>query len=327
MRILLGLVMALFLAWGGYWFVGSTAMERAAAEWFKVQTAEGLVAEHGAIAVHGFPSRFDLTVDDPHVADPATGFGWTAPFVQILSLSYAPWHVIAALPHTQQVATPMGELTLNSAKLQGSLVVTPSPDLALDRTRIVGDDLSLVFPERWTAAAKTLRFATERIEPSGLVHEIGLEVLEIIPDPAVHAAAPDLPGTIERLHVDAQLRLSAPLDRHAAETRPHVTGVDLKDLQLTWGTLGLFGKGSVAPDAGGRAEGRIDFRVTNWRAAMPLAVAAGVVKPEVRQTWENVLAALASQSGDPSNLDLPLTFRNGRTSLGPLPLGPAPLLK
>jgi len=37
-----------------------------------------------------------------------------------------------------------------------------------------------------------------------------------------------------------------------------------------------------------------------------------------------VLALLAAQTGTPEDLDLPLIFARGRTSLGPFPLGPAP---
>jgi hypothetical protein len=37
-----------------------------------------------------------------------------------------------------------------------------------------------------------------------------------------------------------------------------------------------------------------------------------------------MFALLAAQTGDPEDLDLPLVFANGRMSLGPLPLGPAP---
>jgi hypothetical protein len=38
------------------------------------------------------------------------------------------------------------------------------------------------------------------------------------------------------------------------------------------------------------------------------------------------LEVLASEQGDPKVLDLPLRFKGGLSYLGPLPIGPAPML-
>jgi hypothetical protein len=38
------------------------------------------------------------------------------------------------------------------------------------------------------------------------------------------------------------------------------------------------------------------------------------------------MAALAKASGDPTVLNLPLVLEDGWMSLGPLPLGPAPMM-
>ena len=59
MRGLLALVAVLALAWAGYWVVGSRAVHRAAEACFAQVRAQGLTADHGRLAVRGFPSRFD----------------------------------------------------------------------------------------------------------------------------------------------------------------------------------------------------------------------------------------------------------------------------
>jgi len=46
----------------------------------------------------------------------------------------------------------------------------------------------------------------------------------------------------------------------------------------------------------------------------------------MQQTMTTILQNLASQNGAPEDLTLTLVARNGRMQLGPLPLGPAPLL-
>lgn len=324
MRVLPWVVLLMGVLWGGYWFVGSRALNHGAEAWFAGQAKAGLIAEHDSLSVQGFPNRFDLTVNGLHLADPATGYGWTAPFVQLLSLSYTPWHWIAALPPQQTFQTPFEDLTLASTKLQGSIIVVPGPDLALDRITVVGDALSLGSSNGWTASAQTLRFATRQTGSDGLVQEVGLEVLGITPDQTVLAALPGLAAMLDRVHLDANVTLTAPLDRHAEQTRPEVAGIEVKDLSVTWGDLGLSGKGTVTADAEGRAAGKIDLHLMNWRKLIPVAIKAGLVTPEVAPTWEKMLALFAQQSGDPNDLALPLGFKNGRMSLGPLPLGPAP---
>lgn len=324
MRALLWVVVAAAVTWGGYWFAGARALETAAQTWFRTQTDAGLVAEHSALSVSGFPNRFDLTVTDLRLANPATGYGWTAPFVQILSLSYRPWHIIAAFAKQQQVQTPWQDLAVASDKLQGSVVFVPGTNLALDRLTVAGNGMRVTSDLGWTVGVDTLRFATRQVESNGTRHEIGLEMLGLQPDPGVTAALPDFPATLEKLRLDAIVTLTVPLDRRAGQARPRASHVDVKEVRLVWGTLVLSGSGSVAAAADGLAEGRIALRLTNWRDAMPLAVAAGLITAEVAPTWQNMLALLAAQTGTPEDLDLPLIFARGRASLGPFPLGPAP---
>jgi hypothetical protein len=171
-----------------------------------------------------------------------------------------------------------------------------------------------------------VRFATKALSDDGLEHEIGFEALDVVPDPALAAALSDMPAALSKLRLDAIVGLTA-ADPTAAGASPVISGIDLKEAQMTWGDLALFGKGRIAANSDGLAEGRIDFRLTNWRKLMPLLAAAGVVTAEALPTWENALALLAAQSGDAEVLELPLIMRQGRMSLGPLPLGPAPVLR
>jgi len=59
---------------------------------------------------------------------------------------------------------------------------------------------------------------------------------------------------------------------------------------------------------------------------MPILVASGKVRPQLAPTVETMLEGLAKQTGDPEVLKIPLTMQDGWMSLGPLPLGPAPVL-
>jgi hypothetical protein len=138
-------------------------------------------------------------------------------------------------------------------------------------------------------------------------------------------SAAGLPETVQALRLDAEIGLTAALDRHAPQTKPKVENVTVNEVLVTWGELELSGKGKLVVDANGIADGAINLRLENWRMALPPAIAAGLISAEVAPTWERALALLADQAGTPDGLDLPLTFRRGWLSLGPLPLGPAPV--
>lgn len=323
MRLLLWISIFLAAAWSGYWYVGQSAFQRGAETFFQQAQSQGLVAQNSGLSIQGYPNRFDLTVTAPKIGDPRRGLEWSGPFIQVLTLSYTPWHVIAAFPPTQVVSTPVEDITITSEKLQASVVVSPTPALTLDRTAFVGSNLAFASTQDWTVTADEIRFAT-RADPSMTnAHDIGLEVKSLTPDPTISALMPDLPATIALIRLDALASLSAPIDRHSGETRPGLTALSVKEGIFNWGALSVFAKGDLEV-VSGFPEGRIVIRVEGWRNLVTLAVATGAVKADVAPTVERMLETMAGSSGNPEVLELPLIFANGRMNLGPLPLGPAP---
>lgn len=327
MRALVAAVLVLTVLWGGYWFAGSRALERAAEDWFAAQAAAGRVAERQDLSVAGFPSRFDLTVTAPRLADPQSGWGWEAPFVQVFSLTYKPWHVIAALPNEQRLTTPGDTITLTSAKAQASLVVEPGTDLTLDRSVLVGEAITAAASSGWTIGAEAARLATRQDPARTDAHEIGLEVANLALDESLVAALErqsDLPGRISLVRLDAIAGLTAPIDRHFADKSPRLREVEVKEGLVRWGDLAIFARGTLTTGPDGLAQGRIDIRVENWRKALPAARAAGLLTPDMARTLERGLEAVAQAGGNADVLALPLTMQDGWMALGPLPLGPAP---
>ena len=332
MRALLVAVLIAAAAWSGYWFVGAQVMERSANGWFIQQTARGLVAEREALAVTGFPNRFDMTITSPRFEDPDAGLGWTAPFLQVFMMSWKPWHIIAALPQEQTLRLPGQEVTLTSTRLQASVVAVPGTDLALDRTTLIGDGVALQSSLGWTLSATSARLATRRAPDSATAHELGLELTSLTPDATFRMALQQgqqgstLPEVIDLMRIDAVADLTAPLDRHVQTSAPQVEKLTLREGLLRWGDLVISAAGDVVPNADGQAEGRIDIRVEQWRHLVPVLVAAGLITADAAPTVTRALELLVQQGNDPSVLTLPLAFQQGRMSLGPLPLGPAPFL-
>lgn len=330
MRALLAVVLVISGLWAGYWFVGSQAMQRGVTAWFDAQTGAPLGAEYRQISVAGFPNRFDLTVTEPRLADARAGLGWQAPFAQVFLMTWKPWHLIATLPQDQLVTLPGQQIAVTSSSFQASAVLVPGADLTLDRTALAIDNLALRSDTGWTLAAATLRAGTRRAPDRATAQEVALELTTLSPDPAFGAAlarTSDLPERIDLIRLDAVATLTAPIDRHLAATRPGLTDLTIREGLLRWGDLVLSAEGSIAPAADGTAEGRIAFRIENWRKLVPVLNAAGLVSAEQAPTLTRALELLANQGGNPEVLPLPLTFRQGWMSLGPLPLGPAPRLR
>lgn len=329
MRKLLFLLITLTVLWSGYWFVGSSVIRTAANDWFAGAAGQGLVAENSTLTVAGFPNRFDLTVTDLVVSDPATGIGWQAPFAQVFAMTWKPWHIIAALPPTQVVTLPGQSVTITSDGLRASVRARPATSVPLAMAIVESGPFAASSTQGWTTGADKAVLSLGAAAGKPDAYDIAADIAGLAPDPSLLTQlVPDggLPSSIAEIRLRATATLTAPLDRFAGDTRPRVVAVDLTDALVTWGEVSVTATGSIAPDDQGYAAGRIAITVTNWRRVMPLLVASGTIRPQLAQTVETMLDGLAKQSGDAEVLRLPLVMEEGWMSLGPLPLGPAPVL-
>ena len=304
MRGILGVVLVLAGLWGGYWFVGARALDQGARGWIAAQQGAGRVLDYADLSVSGFPNRFDLTLSEPRLEDAVSGLGWQAAFVQVFSLTYKPWHVIAAFAPEQRLHWAGHDATLTADKLQASLIVTPNTALALDRLVIAGDGLRLDLgaPLPVTVAEARLATRADPTRPNG--HQVGLSLTTIGGLPALSG----VPPVIETISISANLGLTAPLDRFAGQTRPTITSLDLREGLLRWGEVGIFARGSLTTDADGIATGEITLRLEQWRQALNFAAALGIVDPQSVAGLAQAGQFLGASSGTPDVIDLPLGF-------------------
>jgi len=333
MRRLLIILLVGTALWSGYWFAGSTALRHEVEAWFARQDAGGMRVEKTALSVMGFPNRFDLRVEGLSLTDPASGIGWQVPFAEVYSMTWKPWHVIAAFPPDQVIRLPDQDIALSASRLRASLRARPATDLPLAAAVVETEGLQARSTLGWrVGAGKTVASlsADEQVPGAGdaeNAYVLALDMAELAPDPAMmarFAGGAGLPATIAMIQLRATARLTGPLDRHARDRPPGLVALDLSGALVTWGDLSVTAAGAVAPDDLGYAAGRIEITVTNWERLMPVLVASGAVRPDLAPTVQSMLAALAQQTGDPAILRLPLVLADGRMQLGPLPLGPAP---
>jgi hypothetical protein len=326
MRALLWLVLAAAGVWGGYWWVGSASVEAGVTAWFEQQAQAGRVAQNDGVVVRGFPNRFDLTVEGMSLSDPATGLGWQAPFVQVFSMSWKPWHLIAALSPGQVIVLPDQSLTIDGLGMKGSLQLHPNAGLGLYESRVEATDVSVASDRGWRVAAARIFGST--LEMGRTAHRLGLSVQGLTPDATFLARLTDsdLPGVIETLHLDATAQFTAPLDRLAQQTQPRLTEVTLADARLIWGAMQITATGGLKAGPDGLAAGEIAVKVVGWRRLPGVIGALGVINPQMEPSMTRALEVMAQAGADPQVLQFVLTCADGQMSLGPFPLGPAPRL-
>ncbi|MEP0563641.1 MAG: DUF2125 domain-containing protein, partial [Paracoccaceae bacterium] len=157
------IILSFFCLWMVWWAFGQFGYQKGVEAWIEDRRGEGWVADVGELETVGFPSRFDTTLTDVQLADPATGVAWTAPFVQFLSLAYKPHQVIAVLPQEHSFSTPLQTLTIAHSEAKASLFLKPSTSLGLDRARLVVDALEVGSNRGWDVSLREGRFAAEDI--------------------------------------------------------------------------------------------------------------------------------------------------------------------
>lgn len=325
--ILAAVILVAILAWAAWWYVLATARDNALTVWLADRRAAGWIAEASDIRVGGFPARVDSRVTGLSLADPRAGWSWQAGGLDVLQLAYKPQHVIAVLSGEQVVATPYDTFRATSDTLRGSILFRPNPRLELDHMTFEIADMAIRSDAGWTSAIGKAVLATRQAAGVPDAHDLAFDAENLAIPRLAESAQGVLPPAIGKVSLDSTLRFDRPWDRASVEgDNPVIEGVDIRDLSLTWGELDLRGRGTLAVDADGFAEGRIDFRARNWEEMLTIAEAAGTLDPTLVGALRGGLGLIARLSGDRNVLDIPLDFAGGVARLGPIPIGGAPRL-
>lgn len=331
MRYLLIICGIAAVLWSGHWVVGSRGVETGLRDWLDARATKGWVAEYTDLQTVGFPNRFDTTITDLELVDPATGIAWSAPLFQIFMLSYQPDHIIASWPNTQSFASPYQRITVSADQIQASAVFKPDTALELDHSNFVLRNVVLTSDAGWSAEIAEGLFATRLALAKQNAHDIGFDARNFrLADNLLASLDPGglLPRGFDQLKIDATLGFDAPWDRRAIEdTKPAIIEIDLNLLQANWGNLDLWAAGTLTVDAAGVPTGSITMRAKNWREMLQIGVAAGWVPESIAARLESGLSLLATLAGNPKELDVPLSFALGSVALGPVRLGRAPRIK
>lgn len=326
MRLLTVLVVVFSGLWGGYWYIGSSAVETAIKDWLENAPRQGVMANYSTLETRGFPNRFDTTITEANVVVPELGFQWDAPFFQVFALSYKPYHIVAVWPNEQHLSLLGRDYDITSDDLRASLVVEPNTTLALDRFRLTAEALRVRFTPGLSVSLANALIATRQNSITENAHDLALEISGLEPPEAIRLALdPDrsLPDRLEAIKLDSVLEFDAPITVLNAESGFELNAINIRNGSVSWGENLLAIEGRLDVDQWGYATGELMLTARHWREVFGLLSAAGMVDP----VWEGAIAPLAAADGDPEHLRTTLSFRDGAFYFGPLALGYAPRLR
>ncbi len=325
MRVILWLVAALAVLWGGYWYVSAGALRHGTEAALTAMQTEGR-ADFSAIDLGGFPARFKLTVTDPALRDPNGGWTWRAAQVVVHALAYDPGQIIAVLPADQTLTVGRETIALRTTDMRASAAFGLATALPLQHAEAVSGAITATSDLGWALSGDALRLAIREEDPATFRYRLGAEAtsLTLTGVPAEILTRAGLRNGPGRIRLDADATFDRALDRTVAEVPPRPTAADIRSLELDWDKLSLRGSGMLSIDASGAPDGTLSLSLTNWQGLPPLLVAAGMIPPDMETSLTQSMGQLAMLSGTPDELSLPLSFKAGWVALGPLPLGPAP---
>jgi len=132
---------------------------------------------------------------------------------------------------------------------------------------------------------------------------------------------------VERLEAEIEATFDRPWTIAALEDRrPQPRRIVVEDAALRWGALDLRVAGTLDVATDGTPEGELLVKATNWREILAAARTAGALPEGLAEAAERALELVSRLAGSPDTLDVPLVFSDGRTRLGPVPIGRAPSL-
>jgi hypothetical protein len=321
MRKLIWGGVALAALWSGYWAAGTYAIRAGVMQ--GVSSTRGLTVPE--VTMRGFPGHFDLGLGAFAFADPASGIGWQSPGLRVQAATWRPWHVDVWPSLTQTISVPGQTLTLTAADLGAALTVFPRRSLDLQAVTVRVVQPVVVSSLGWGGSGDLATLSVTATPDRAGTYDFAVLAETLRPDAALAALlGTDIP--VSRLTLGGNATFTQPLGPKVDPETLRLMAISIGDMQLIWGDVQGDVAGGVVANADGFAEGRFDVVITNWRSLIPALVTAGAIPADAAPTITGFLNAVAAQGGDPEVLNLPLIFANGRGTLGPLPLGPAPRL-
>jgi hypothetical protein len=358
--VMLTLVVALIAGWSWFWKYAAARAEVAVEGWRAREAKAGRVYKCGSQSMGGFPFRIEVNCDaasaefrsnQPPVEVKAGG-------VMVVAQVYQPNLLISEIQGPLTIAD-LGQapkIVANWKLGQSSVRGTPRNP---ERVSMVFDEpvVNLV-----SGSTETNLLRAQRVELHGRIIEGSASdnpVVEAVLR-LVQASAPAInPATVKP--VDAEIRgvmrglgdfSPKPWHERFRELQQRGGRIDITQARIVQGETLAVGSGSLAIDSSGQLDGQLEVTVAGLEpflisigaqqaiqksqsmdkvAGMLNRLSPGLGDVARQQAGANLSAGI-NMLGKPATLEgrnavaLPLIFKGGTAYLGPIPLGPTPVM-
>jgi hypothetical protein len=313
-------VLAWCAAW--FWLAGEVGRRMDAARDHLIRQGWRVTWTHRSLS--GFPFRLDVDLAGVSIREP-TGWAVATPRLKAEAWAYAPDHWIIVAPDPLDVARREGgRLTLTARALRASL-----SDFAAAPPRLSVEGEGLTFQPAPGAAPFALTSAKElhlhtRAGPS----DQGAARLEVdgatVTTPGLLgqiAAGKPVDLVIDGIYDHARAFAGPDWPTAARAWRDAGGAFTVRGLRIAAGDTALDARsGALAIDAHGRLQGALPVTIGQPTRALTALREAGAITDEAARAAATVLSA----TGAGPHAAITLDFQAGRTTLGPVALGPAP---
>ena len=319
-------VLAGVVALAGAWFWMRGEVERGLEATRTAATASGWTMDWDRYSISGFPFRLDIALDNPRVREPS-GWGLSARRLKAEAFVFAPGHWVAVAPDGVIVARRRGgPLRVDAKALRASL-----SDADKTPPRLSVEGLGLTFATPSGAATFPIRSASEfHLHMKSGPDDQGAAYVEL------DGAIVGLDGLLGRiannrsatLIMDGIYSKAASLSGSTwpiAVRRWQAAGgrLRLRRLQVVAGQAQIeASQGDLGVGATGRLTGRVDLVLHQAPRTLNAMSETGALTPDAARA----AAVVAGAVRQGPTVSLPLSFEAGRTTLGPIAIGPAPRL-
>ena len=262
-RIFGVVLILLALAWSAYWYYAKDRYQSLIVDRLSGSINDGWTVELAGIEVRGFPNRLDATLHDVRVRSERVE--WRLPFLQALSLSYRPRHLIFVFPPSQTVVVDGERLTIEAESLKASLRVNAATELAIEQFVAEADGMVFRHQAGWSEEIKRAILALRQSESASTNYDLSY-------DGESRASSVDVTHRLARLldglgtaRVRATLSLDAALAvRNCRDQGVRVSAIEVGEASATIADADIMMTGSLDFDESGAASGDLALTLNDW---------------------------------------------------------------
>lgn len=328
-------IVVLAAVWCGWWVAASSGLQRGIAKLIETRRAAGWQADVGEMKKQGFPTRLQTRLTDVTLTPPAQNAGRgiasavAAKRVDISTPAYWPGYVTVASPYIELgLSGPNLRAMLSAEDVTTDLRLRPSVSGQLDRLTLDGGAWVLDLPVTGPVEGRGLNVSAVQQTVGQPIYDLALDAQNVTPSAALRGLfglPDDWAEAFDTVTAKATITFDRLWDRKAlGRTRPQPRVIDLRHAELAWGDIALTLRGTIAVAEDGLATGTLSVAAQDWPTMLTMAESAGYIPPNFRPQAEQMLKGLAQMSGNTDALDLDITVKDGKMSMGFIPLGRAP---